>query len=408
MKETIRSLWMPTARPLTGARRVAMLLLTLLLTLTAQTAWGWDGAGTEDNPYLIKNVSDLNTLSTQSQTNNFDGVYFQLYDNITYDKTQQNNFAPIASVSVYFQGNFDGNGKTISGVWISTTEKYQGLFVSVGANGVVKNLKVADTRIEAYNMSGVITSYCEGLIADCSISSDVTLHAINPNGSQYGSIAGLVRDGTVSHCISEASITLSDATGGYNSMGGMVGELNSGTIESTVFAGSMQISSLSGNTNNFAVLGKLTGGTLDNNYYTSSSLDGGYIGVALGYIVTLPSQYKIKNSKGFAIDNHFYAAAGTAINLTSAIHPNYVITTCVFDVKKTSDNSDVATNIESSYVMPNYDITLIYQGILPYHQTAYYDYYNIYTDDSWDILADYVAEGWDTSGKIFSLYGGRK
>lgn len=41
-KETIRSLWMPTAGTLTDARRVAMLLLTLLLTLTAQSAWAWD------------------------------------------------------------------------------------------------------------------------------------------------------------------------------------------------------------------------------------------------------------------------------------------------------------------------------------------------------------------------------
>lgn len=39
-KETIRSLWTPTAGMLTGARRVAMLLLTtLLLTMTAQKAW---------------------------------------------------------------------------------------------------------------------------------------------------------------------------------------------------------------------------------------------------------------------------------------------------------------------------------------------------------------------------------
>ena len=39
-KETIRSLWTPTAGMLTGARRAAMLLLTtLLLTMTAQTAW---------------------------------------------------------------------------------------------------------------------------------------------------------------------------------------------------------------------------------------------------------------------------------------------------------------------------------------------------------------------------------
>ena len=39
-KETIRSLWTPTAGMLSGARRAAMLLLTtLLFTMTAQTAW---------------------------------------------------------------------------------------------------------------------------------------------------------------------------------------------------------------------------------------------------------------------------------------------------------------------------------------------------------------------------------
>ena len=43
-KETIRSLWTPTAGMLTGARRAAMLLLTtLLLTMTAQTAWAQEG-----------------------------------------------------------------------------------------------------------------------------------------------------------------------------------------------------------------------------------------------------------------------------------------------------------------------------------------------------------------------------
>ena len=42
-KETIRSLWTPTAGMLTGARRAAMLLLTtLLLTMAAQTAWAQD------------------------------------------------------------------------------------------------------------------------------------------------------------------------------------------------------------------------------------------------------------------------------------------------------------------------------------------------------------------------------
>lgn len=106
---------------LSGASRVAMMLLTtLLLTMTAQTAQAWEGSGTEASPYLIKTTSDLNDLSTQSQTKNFDGVYFQLYNDITFDNTQSNNFVPIASSSYHFQGIFDGNGKTISGVRISS------------------------------------------------------------------------------------------------------------------------------------------------------------------------------------------------------------------------------------------------------------------------------------------------
>lgn len=408
-KETIRSLWMPTAGVLTGARRVAMLLLTLLLTLTAQSAWAWDGAGTEDNPYLIKNVTDLNTLSAQSQTNDFDGVYFQLYDNITFDKTQPNNYEPIASGSVYFQGNFDGNGKTISGVRISTTEGYQGLFASVGANGVVKNLKVADTRIEAWNMSGVIASYCEGLIADCSISNDVTLHAINPNGSQYGSFAGLVRDGTVSHCVSEASITLSEANGAYNSMGGLVGDLSGGTIEHSVFAGSLQISLFSMNTNNFAVVGKYTSGTIRNNYYTDSSLENGYSNVTFAYTITVPSQFvvsgdaKNKNSyfhtyNGLFFNQKYYTPSGT----TFYVFPAKGWGTSSFDVQKTSTGSTDATNVASNYTMPAYDITLVFRGNMPLYDPTY-GCYIVDDEDSWNMVADCVAAGVDFSGKTLRM-----
>ncbi len=405
-KKTIRSLWTLTAGMLTGTRRVVTLLLTLLLTLTAQSAWAWDGAGTEDNPYLIKNVTDLNTLSTQSQTNDFDGVYFQLYNNITFDKTQPNNYEPIASGSVYFQGNFDGNGKTISGVRISTTEGYQGLFASVGANGVVKNLKVADTRIEAWNMSGVIASYCEGLIADCSISNDVTLHAINPNGSQYGSFAGLVRDGTVSHCVSEASITLSEANGAYNSMGGLVGDLSGGTIEHSVFAGYMQISSFSMNTNNFAVVGKHTSGTIRNNYYTSSSLTAGYSNVTFAYTVTVPSQFVVsgvandKNSyyNGLFFNQKYYTPSGT----TFYVFPASGNGTSTFDVQKTSTGSTDATNVASNYTMPAYDITLVFRGNMPHYDSTY-GCYEVYDESTWNMVADCVAAGVDFSGKTLRL-----
>ena len=383
-------------------RAAMMLLTTLLLTLTAQTAQAWDGSGTEADPYLIKTTGDLSDLSTQSQTDDFDGVYFQLYNDITFDNTQSNNFVPIASGSNYFQGIFDGNGKTISGVRISTTNTYQGLFASVGANGVVKKLKVADTEISAYNMSGIIASYCEGTITDCSIGDDVTLHAINPNGSQYGSIAGLVRGGHISHCSSAATITLSTADGDYHAMGGLVGELNGNIIENSVFTGSLQISTLSTSDNCFAVLGKLTDGTVTNCYYNDESLTGGYSGVSLACTVTAPSQFTITTFGAVSFDGKFYILPGKKFSVGSAENPTSLLS-CIFDVIKTSDNSSVASDVIDQYLMPNYNITLILKHLLPFFDTSE-NCYRISDEATWNAVADEVADGRkDFSGETLCM-----
>ncbi len=85
-KKTIRSLWTPTARPLDGARRVAMLLLTLLLTMTAQTAWAEDvnltedtgeGTGTAARWYVNMPQTGTNTLTLT----NASITSFKVYDN---------------------------------------------------------------------------------------------------------------------------------------------------------------------------------------------------------------------------------------------------------------------------------------------------------------------------------------
>jgi len=84
-KKTIRSLWTLTAGMLTGARRVAMLLLTLLLTMTAQTAWadswidagGTGGSGTNENPYYVNMpATGEKTVTVPSGVTSF-----KVYDN---------------------------------------------------------------------------------------------------------------------------------------------------------------------------------------------------------------------------------------------------------------------------------------------------------------------------------------
>ena len=74
MKETIRSLWMPTAGMLTGARRAAMLLLTtLLLSMTSQTTWAADVTLQADNgtKYVNMPITGTNTLTIPSGITSF-------------------------------------------------------------------------------------------------------------------------------------------------------------------------------------------------------------------------------------------------------------------------------------------------------------------------------------------------
>ena len=90
-KETIRSLWTPTAGMLTGARRAAMLLLTtLLLTMTAQTALAeeeghniiyelYGGTNSPGNPETYNSEAGVSSLSDpippESSGYIFDGWY---------------------------------------------------------------------------------------------------------------------------------------------------------------------------------------------------------------------------------------------------------------------------------------------------------------------------------------------
>ena len=84
-KKTIRSLWTPTAGMLTGARRVTMLLVTLLLTLTAQTAKadGLTGSGTEAEPYLITSTADWDLFCSWMNAGTNTGSHYKLTEDIS-------------------------------------------------------------------------------------------------------------------------------------------------------------------------------------------------------------------------------------------------------------------------------------------------------------------------------------
>ena len=137
-----------------------MLLLMMLLTTT--TAWAWSGSGTSADPYKIANANDLIQLATDvNGGKNYSGKYFKQ----TAPITLTGNWTPIGTSSKPFMGKYDGDNKTISGLTISGSYQYAGLFGFTNGTSdlnscTLKNIVVKDCNID---VSGTTESYAGGI-----------------------------------------------------------------------------------------------------------------------------------------------------------------------------------------------------------------------------------------------------
>ncbi len=128
-----------------------------------------------------------------------------------------------------FQGTFDGNGYTISGLYINRSDELSynsGLFGYVSNLGVIKNLGVTSREgftnsVRSY--SGGLVGFNAGNISNCWADVDLT----NYSGENiFRIIGGLVgrNEGTITNCFAYGSVS------GDESVGSFAG-YNSGTIE---------------------------------------------------------------------------------------------------------------------------------------------------------------------------------
>ena len=261
-----------------------MLLATLLLTLTAQTAWAssaFSGSGTEGDPYLIASTTNLNNLAIiVNGGNDCEGKFFKMTANITYDGTA-NNYTPIGDIDHPFKGTFDGQGHSISGIRISDTNDNTGedkAIFGMVIEGTVKNLVVNDCSIVAYQKIGGIASRVEGgTIENCHVSSDVTL-----TGHMYvGGIVAQNLGATIKGCTSAAAISGTE-NGGQNAdnLGGIAGytTTNSTDVISPTLTDNLFTGTISGELREYigAIVGQNYSATpiFTNNFYTTNVLGG--------------------------------------------------------------------------------------------------------------------------------------
>lgn len=182
------------------------LLLTCLLTLCSAMAFAFSGSGTEADPYLIKTADDLYDVRNSPSS------YFKLANDIdlkewTVDNYPEAGWVPICSSSNPFKGCLDGNGFTISGLFIKRTTDYNGLF-GYADGATVKNLNV-NCDITGPSYTAAIMAYGSSItMTDCTVKGNI-------NGGQYtGALVGYGSKLTLTDCAVEGNISGGDVTGG--------------------------------------------------------------------------------------------------------------------------------------------------------------------------------------------------
>ena len=134
----------------------------------------------------INNYADLQAMSAL-----LSGDYILMAD---IDATAEADWVPVGALATPFTGEFDGNGKTITGLHFTTTSGYQGLFGTIANGALVKKV---------------------GLI-------NVKFNATGTSGSRIGGIAGHCFGPSLPPTIEECYVT--GGLSGYDLVGGIVGQ----------------------------------------------------------------------------------------------------------------------------------------------------------------------------------------
>ncbi len=192
--------------------------------IKADTAFD-GGDGSQESPYLIADAGSLlyfaSVINDSGTTATYANKHFKLTNNITFntgkaadwaETAPENTWTPIGNTKdTPFKGTFDGNGYTISGIYVSKSASRVGLFGQLNG-GTIKNLAIDNSFFK------------------CTKSGD--------NDNLMGSLVGYISEGTVNieNCNSSSIVY-----GAGKGIGGFIGQIAKGasvTVNRCIFSGS--------------------------------------------------------------------------------------------------------------------------------------------------------------------------
>lgn len=215
----------------------------------------------DEEIFEISNAEELVGLSYLSQTENFAGKTIKLVDDIDLNinapssqsgwdgyvqKNRVNEWIPIGTEAVPFAGTFNGQGHTISGLYINVgSVGCQGLFTYING-ATVCNFKLINGYIKnSGNTSGVIVGRCaNSTITDIyhNVYFENNSTSTGDWGARIGGIAGQIESAektTIKNCWVDGNIRVKGSP-----VGGAIGKLSKGsTCNISAFIGTSDITS---------------------------------------------------------------------------------------------------------------------------------------------------------------------
>ena len=233
---------------------------------------GYDFIDLGDGTYGICNAALLENLAAYTNTNgdNTTNKTFKLTHDIAFDAKQSNNHTSIGTWGNLFNGTFDGQGHTVSGIRINRANGENiGLFGRTSGKSTVKRVKMSNAVIAGFSNVGGIAGWNIGSVTDCMADATVSVGASKNNAYNIGGIVGR-NSGTISGCASAATVT-GNGFANVKPCGGIVGWNIDGTLTSSIYTGSSVFVYGAGIDFGYLVGEESSDGTITNCYHTGTN-----------------------------------------------------------------------------------------------------------------------------------------
>ena len=286
-------------------RLFTMLLLVMAILMPYGGAWAQTqpskGDGKKDSPYIITKAEELAWFRDQVNSGQY-SICAKIADNVEVidlkdfchaadasQNLEELSWEPIGNGDWNYVGTFDGNGKTITNLYINATQAYKGLFgliyqstiknltfenanvtntqsntgILVGKAGygsTLQNIKISKTcQIKGGNYTGGIAGELDGNAYNCvnyatvqgikyvggflgmysrkgnSITACANYGNVTASSEMAGGLVGYFRGGTIQDCANYGDVK------GTNRVAGMAGFVSDGKVQNVFSYGNISV-----------------------------------------------------------------------------------------------------------------------------------------------------------------------